>query len=1417
MSCQPPYDYRPIAAPVAFCSAPVFIEHRSRLFTGGSYFRSIEQGPLLNNISIQSSYIGSDVFRLTVRYYAVLSEAATDTETYDFIQTSAGSPLECDVGGIDTLRFLVNRDSQYIEMYTRGADTEFDIEGEDSICLDTFTETFMSGGSGGPQDGSIIANINTGPERTIIIINSTERADGTPTDPPVERKIQQWDGSEWVTYQNLVPGACPATTLIGVDQAGNFPPVFAQDILDQANFETDVISLSSVASDPDGNVISYSADGLPSGVTIDINTGLISGTVDAGAAVSSPYSVTVTANDGRGGVVTDDFIWTVVIAYELITSFTHPDLTAAWTMDNISGSTLIDESPNGYDSVITGATPVSGIIDQALDFSSTSTYITHTLPTFGTNDFSISLWYNPDTFTLYNHLLTDAVDQDNFAFKIGTTGFNQVPYFFTSPSGTLAYSSSLTGANWYHIVLMRSGTDIYISVNGVTELVGTGFTYDLTTTSFYTGIGGNVPSEASDGQQDQMRIFDRVLTQSEIIELYDEGSVYYNVVIVDDIPVSYWRLGESSSHLAVDEIGTIDGIYHTGDFGKIGKGAVFNGSDSKIDFSFVTGFPTTDVTVSFWAKYTTNTEKSSIIFASPDETPLNRFNIHFTWSDGRIFWDWGDILVGGRLILISDAGWLNVMAHWTFIAESGVGMRIYRNGTLVASNATTSTFAVGTKTISLGYYNNPVTYWNGDIDELGIWNRSLTDPEIAELYNSDNGISHPFGTGTTLLSGLYSYHNFEDNSNDLVGSLNGLDYNILYDGLNMGQTGLILFDSDTAVAFDGTTQYVSTGYKYDFIQQTGIFTIEVWIQLTDYTLNTVQIIAGTEFASAGHGWTIWYENRTGAGSHAIAFLIAKGTEGTYGIVAFSNDEAVTDNLPHHVVVTGSGSAVTMYVDGIQVGDPDSYVGLSSSSSAANAWIAGTSSGAGLKFDGILDEAAIYDYQLSLTQIHDHYIAAGYTISRPYYNAITADAPIAYWRLGESSGIVAIDEIGTYNGTYGGDVSVGQTSLIPTENDQSILFNGSSGAVNGTGVPLGDNPTTFSIEVIVKIIADNTGTSSQFIYDQRDETIGEHSIAFLYRESTGKFAINKSPSTGNEFNSNLSVTLGQIYHLVYIEDGINRYLYINGVLDNSDALAEVYTGVATTGWSIGQLAWSTASGATFNGVIDDMSLYDYALTPAQVINHYDATGYENIIAFNHPNLVAGWTMDNISGSTLVDESPNGNDSIITGATQTSGLIGQALDFSSTSTYITHTLPAFGTNDFAISMWYNPDTFTFYSHLLTATTGQSDFAFKIGDSAFSGKPYFYTLASGSKVYSTGLTAGSWQHIVLMREGTNIYISINGDTELVGTGFTNNLTTTSFYTGIGQGIEHLDGQADQMRVFDRALTQNEIDALYNGGAGA
>jgi len=144
-------------------------------------------------------------------------------------------------------------------------------------------------------------------------------------------------------------GTATASENITVN-AVNDDPVVDTEIPNQSSEDgnTTSVDVGGNFSDPEGNTLTFSATGLPTGLTMS-GAGVISGTIDNSASqggTSGVYSVTVTANDGNGGTVTDTFTWTV----------TNPVPTATDNNNTtnedtpVSGNVITDDDGNGVDS-----------------------------------------------------------------------------------------------------------------------------------------------------------------------------------------------------------------------------------------------------------------------------------------------------------------------------------------------------------------------------------------------------------------------------------------------------------------------------------------------------------------------------------------------------------------------------------------------------------------------------------------------------------------------------------------------------------------------------------------------------------------------------------------------------------------------------------------------------------------------------------------------------------------------------------------------------------------------------------------------------------------------------------------------------------------------------------------------------------
>ena len=156
--------------------------------------------------------------------------------------------------------------------------------------------------------------------------------------------------------------------------------------------------------------------------------------------------------------------------------------------------------------------------------------------------------------------------------------------------------------------------------------------------------------------------------------------------------------------------------------GKIGNAAVFDGSNylSKADFSV------TDFSVSFWCKIPTLQDANPLVDFYP------KLGLE-TDSIGRI--STGDF---SSFNTWSDAGVI-LANEWHHIVATIVGTTatLYVNNVLITSDVNE---AYGNSNSRLAI---PVMGFQGNerqIDAVGIWNRALSDAEVAELYNNGTGL-----------------------------------------------------------------------------------------------------------------------------------------------------------------------------------------------------------------------------------------------------------------------------------------------------------------------------------------------------------------------------------------------------------------------------------------------------------------------------------------------------------------------------------------------------------------------------------------------------------------------------------------------------------------------------------------------------
>jgi glucose/arabinose dehydrogenase len=216
----------------------------------------------------------------------------------------------------------------------------------------------------------------------------------------------------------------------------------------------------------------------------------------------------------------------------------------------------------------------------------------------------------------------------------------------------------------------------------------------------------------------------------------------------------------------------------------------------------------------------------------------------------------------------------------------------------------------------------------------------------------------------------------------------------------------------------------------------------------------------------------------------------------------------------------------------------------------------------------------------------------------YRALVLGDAPVGYWRLGEASGTTAADETGTNPGTYVNGPTLGVAGALKGNSNTAASFNGSTQFVDVPSSPSLNASTGVSVEAWVKPAAmpglGNSGTIAMKASDPPYAYWLQVTDNDRAKFGVGIGGVNRPLSAGGV------VAPGNWYHLVGTYDGSVQRLYVNGGLAASQSLSGNVQSVAGD-FRIG----TTRTTEFFNGVVDDVAVYNKALTPAQVQSHYEA--------------------------------------------------------------------------------------------------------------------------------------------------------------------------------------------------------------------
>lgn len=386
------------------------------------------------------------------------------------------------------------------------------------------------------------------------------------------------------------------------------------------------------------------------------------------------------------------------------------------------------------------------------------------------NEYSFAAWIRMDTSTRgaqrrlqYSNILNNIPYTTSYDLFVTDAG--ERTYVYVSNTDGSVYSvgsNTVISPNiWYHVVqTVKTGQPLKIYINGVDNTAssvtyyGTMNQHDVS--SLIMGINN---SRCFPGCMDEVGIWTKALTAREVSLLYNDGvGLPYPFTSLNAGLNSYYKLDGSLGY-AKDEMGKNDcsiSLVLQNESGKIGQSYYFNDSvDGYVTNASANRF-TGSFSLSCWFKTTqagygalvTNYKPEGINLASGWDLVHNNDQIQWNIRSGRD--SSSRCYAYNTMTDASDGNWHHIVAIYDISMA-----KFYYDGAFKSSAIWRDAGGVGapiTPFEPLLYSSAPFRIGNradgirltGNVDEVGLWNRALSNVEVSTLYNNGSGITYPF-------------------------------------------------------------------------------------------------------------------------------------------------------------------------------------------------------------------------------------------------------------------------------------------------------------------------------------------------------------------------------------------------------------------------------------------------------------------------------------------------------------------------------------------------------------------------------------------------------------------------------------------------------------------------------------------------
>jgi hypothetical protein len=894
--------------------------------------------------------------------------------------------------------------------------------------------------------------------------------------------------------------------------------------------------------------------------------------------------------------------------------------------------------------------------------------------------------------------------------------------------------------------------------------------------------------------------------------------------------------------------------------GKYGGGVAFNGSGGmNVSDSINWNFSNRDFAVSFWVKMNNASRTGSLLVQAGDNywaSTGSSFGIVNRYASTGLDFPYA---TGASSLAVVSFPWTPASNEWyhVVLTRSGSSLNAYSNGILLASRFFNATLYDGTVPLGIGIRAGDVSArLNGTLDEIAIYNRSVSASEALALFN--------------------------------YGKARHIDW--------------VEGKSGAGLSFDGIDDYAYIPPSSALTSVTqGSFSMEAWVKPADVSGTYRYILS-----------RVGYHTGLRRDTTSFKFNVYNTANTEY---AASHSTGIVPNTWYHVAGTfdNATGVLNVYVNGA-AGTPATLSGVIKDLSSAAYFVGyGGAGGASYAFNGIVDEVAIYNRTLNGTEVAQHY-AAGRAKHAEWNPDGKWNSAIKFDGVDDFINVSSVADLGPYNTskTFGAWVKPNAYVATPM-----TIFNYGDAYWSTTGQYLLTihNATTFrgAYTTNIKNTASNpiTWTPGEWMHLAMVANHDTNEICFYRNGALIYTATGISWVTGAGYYSQYLVIGMAVAHDVntnFFNGSIDEVRIWNRSLSADEIRQQYYSNLAK--YAPDKWAFSSYWNAS-ETVNDDYTYYLFANTTARSHNYSqtralslrknmisflsptpsdggtsptnnvtvnatiqnlslnrmvfnwdgaNTTIYDNdslVLAYNFDDVasigdtagkavdvsrygnngtIAGNTllllhMDENSGNTTYDESRLGNNgtcynmnggSGVTNCSWASGKSGTGIAFDGVDDYVDAGNAAslnFGTGDFSVEFWFKESVVSGWDWLLSKQKiGDVNTVFVIAQHTETNNnlrvnigPWFTDVITNPQPISQL----SWHHLVLKRESGTVSAYIDG--VLYGTPGSNSYDMNLFTGNLQIGryaTSYFNGTIDEVGIYNRSLSASEVLAHYSAG---